>query len=104
MPHPLLNEWNTNSTLLRIAGGVDGLAFDTLCRIKTLSLDRMVLVWAEGDSRIVLTDAVFESHDISEASLDRRLPEEAEWSRQLIIRWPSKPHRLCILFEQREAS
>lgn len=104
MSHPLLNEWKTNSALLRICGGSKGLGFDTLCRIGKLSEERVLLVSADGDSSVTLEGATFEYHEIIEASPERRIPEEAEWSRQLIIRWPDDPERLCILFEQRQPS
>ena len=104
MSHALLSEWKTNSAVLRAVGGVSGIGFDTLCRVEEVSSDRLLLVWDEGDSSITLIGANFEYHEISEASPERRVPEEAEWTRQLIIRWPSQPEKLCILFKQREAS
>jgi hypothetical protein len=61
-----------------------------------------LLVWADGDSAISLADVSFEYSEISEASEERRLPEEAEWTRQLRISLPSG--LMCILFEQREPS
>jgi len=104
MSHPLLNEWLTNSTVLRVVGGTHGLGFDTLCLIRKLSEDKMLLAWEDGDSNISLEDATFEYHELTEASPERRMSEEAEWMRQLIIRWPSHPERLCLLFEQRKPS
>lgn len=104
MSHSLLTEWATKSTLLRIVGGTKGVGFDTLCRIAALSEDRVSLVWADGDSIVSLISATFEYHEINEAAPERRIPEEAEWSHQLILRWPDNPERLCILFEQREPS
>lgn len=104
MSHPLLKEWATNSTPLRVTGGSSGLGFDTLCRISELSEDKLLLVWADGDSIVSLEDATFEYHELAEMTLERRLPEEDEWTRQLIIRWPVNPDRMCILFEQRNPS
>ena len=104
MSHALLNEWKTKSTLLRVVGGSKGLGFDTLCRIGKLSEDRLLLVWADGDSIVSLEDAIFEYHELTEASPEYRLSEEDEWTRQLIIRWPAEPEKRAVLYEQREPS
>lgn len=104
MSHALLNEWKTTSALLRIVGGSKGMAFDTLCRIGKLSEDKVLLVWPDGDSIVSLEGAIFDYHELAEAAPEYRLPEEDEWTRQLIIRWPAEPEKRVILFEQRNPS
>jgi len=103
-PLQLIKNWQSAATLLRITGGVKGLGFDSLCRIKLLSSTHLMLEWDEGDCSIVLEDAIYEYHELAELEPERRIDEEDEWIRQVIIRWPATPEKLCILFEQRDPS
>jgi hypothetical protein len=36
----LLNEWKTQSSILRIVAGGNGVGFDTLCKIKNVSSEK----------------------------------------------------------------